>query len=637
MLNFASRIGLTFSIGLVFGTITASSESIVESLEPKQSSAVVMTTPLKIEAVTSGSVCGTSLRPPKQGAEQRTCLGVNPDEVAVNDTVGRVDKFIIGAGILCGVDERGVRCWGARGTFERPIQEILSSGNTSMVRFGHSRVCLPKADKKIHCYSAEQGEWVSEPGGLNRYVRRIPEVEVYGPYSELRDFATRENGICALDGDSLLCEKKSEAGKTAGSGTEAESVENPKTVFQGARAVATIWGTVCVLSDTGLNCQNGTGADAKKYHVAGPWLNATQIFESGYANVCAVDNDEKPMCVRLGDNDGETIDITAPELLEPDIRVLKFRSNRDSQCALTENTTTLKRSFICSSYGKFEPAPFGEKAVDFEVGVEGICVRSESGLVNCFSNGINIESPLPEDGSATFTAGKCRWNRSRFHCASTYASADFSDIKTVIGATRSSAELTLPCVIFENSGGLRSVRCIGSEDRRRSDIPELKPDNVNLVANNDYACAYGAEETACWGSPLGGAATPNLSLAKKIAFGRDFGCAKDQFGFVCWGRDLEARLLAVPQGLTDLDAVEDFAVGSEHVCAISRDKTVNCWGNNRDGQTDVPVLTNPVSIGASGSTTCATSDEGVTCWGRREDALLGQGQRGPLYNSENFD
>jgi hypothetical protein len=601
------------------GTTTPSaSANIVQPLEDKQSSIVVTKTPLKLEAVTSGSLCGTTMTEP----ERRLCLGENSNEISANDTVSKVERFIIGSGNLCGVDERGVRCWATQGTFEKSVQEILASGDSTRARFGNSKICLPQADKTIHCFSPEQGDWItSENGKDNHYVRSIPKVEIYGPYADLRDFRITESGLCLLDGERVICEK------SPNNPNASTNVEVPQTSFKGARGLASIWGTLCVLSDLGLDCVRGSGTDVRKYHVEGSWTSAVRLFESGYDNICGVDKDEQPMCVKLGEKADETTDITPADLLDPSIRVLKFRASGESRCALVEKTSSRERTMLCSTYGKLEPTPLGNDAVDFEVGVDGTCVRNAAGLVSCFRGTSHLPSPLPEDGSKAYTAGQCRWNTSRFHCASMELTTDFSDIKTVIGATSASDDLPLPCVIFENREGLHSVRCFGSAERLVSNAPNLQSDNVKITANYDYACAYGGETTECWGTPLGGVNPPNLSVVKRIIFGRDLGCAKDQFGFVCWGRDLESRGLEVPHGLGDLDSVFDFAVGYEHVCVITREKTIACWGNNRDGQTDVPALTNPISIAASGNTTCATSDEGVTCWGTREGALLGKGQR----------
>lgn len=57
-------------------------------------------------------------------------------------------------------------------------------------------------------------------------------------------------------------------------------------------------------------------------------------------------------------------------------------------------------------------------------------------------------------------------------------------------------------------------------------------------------------------------------------------------------------------------------VGSRHSCVLKADQSVICWGDNGDGQTDVPsglVGVVQVSVGAYHS--CALQSDGVVaCW-----------------------
>ena len=62
---------------------------------------------------------------------------------------------------------------------------------------------------------------------------------------------------------------------------------------------------------------------------------------------------------------------------------------------------------------------------------------------------------------------------------------------------------------------------------------------------------------------------------------------------------------------------KNFSAGGEHTCAII-DGNVNCWGANYFGETDVPVLTNPVKVSTGGQFSCALDDSGVVCWGAGE-------------------
>ncbi|MCC5611035.1 putative Ig domain-containing protein [Nostoc sp. CHAB 5834] len=136
--------------------------------------------------------------------------------------------------------------------------------------------------------------------------------------------------------------------------------------------------------------------------------------------------------------------------------------------------------------------------------------------------------------------------------------------------------------------------------------------------------------------------------AVQVALGQYHTCALTTTGGVkCWGRDNYGQLgndaafadKMVPvdvQGLTS--GVVSISAGSGHVCAVTRDANLKCWGYDGSGQlgdggsfTNSPVPADVVglagkvaSVSAGGYHTCAvTTSGGVKCWG-----YDGQGQLG---------
>lgn len=573
---------------------------------------VVLKTPILIDSLTSKSVCGKTL-----DGKSRLCAGSDSRTQFAGDSVSKLKSFIAGGPHFCGVDERGVRCWQSEGKFEKPIQKILESGDYNRARFSSDRVCVPQKDLTIHCYQPELGRWQDVPGG-NRFVLHRPPMETYGPYADLRDFQILDNELCALDGEAIQCVpfKNLEPDVKV-----TLRVVFPKGPFPGARQMTGAWNSLCVLSDLGLSCSHGREvAEAKYFSVGNEWTKATKLSTFGYDGYCAHSESEQPLCVRY-DSSNETITDAVPEdYKKPEIRIKKFGVDNDRLCALTEEVATGKTSFSCLIYNSVTDIPFMKDVVDFKVTSESVCGIDQNQSVHCVTNNYHRPSPLPEDGSEIRSAGSCRWNDSRFHCSNISTDTQFSDIKKVIAASEAQGD-DHPCIIFENQGGVRSVRCFGSQEALGSQGPVLEPEMEKIVATYGSICLYGGQNIACWGQPIGGEPLPNLNTVQKALFSTDFACAKDQFGFLCWGRDLETRQLNVPQGLGDLDSIQDFAVGESHICALTRDNQVQCWGSNTSGQLEVPALTNPISIAVSGNTTCASSDEGVTCWGHREDSL----------------
>ncbi len=66
---------------------------------------------------------------------------------------------------------------------------------------------------------------------------------------------------------------------------------------------------------------------------------------------------------------------------------------------------------------------------------------------------------------------------------------------------------------------------------------------------------------------------------------------------------------------------QSLTVGQLHLCILNSDG-VKCYGSNKYGQTDVPVLSHPTQVTAGGWHTCALDDNGVKCWGHADDGKL---------------
>lgn len=573
---------------------------------------VVLKTPILIDSLTSKNVCGKTV-----DGKSRLCAGTGLQTQFTGDSVSQFKSFIAGGPHFCGVDERGVRCWQTEGNFEKPIQKILESGAYDRARLTSNRVCVPQKDLTIHCYQPELRRW-QEVSGVNSYVSHRPPMETYGPYADLRDFQLLDNELCALDGEAINCVpfKNLEPDVKV-----TPRVIFPKGPFPGARQITGAWNSLCVLSNAGLSCSHGREAsDAKYFTLADEWTKASRLATFGYDGHCAHSEAGQPLCIRY-DSNKETITDAVPEdFKKPEIRILKFGVDNDRLCALTEEIATGKASFSCLIYSSVTEIPLMKDVVDFKVTSESVCGIDRSQRIHCVTNNYHRPSPLPEDGSEIRSAGSCRWNDSRFHCSNISTDTDFSDIKKVIAASNTDDD-SHPCIIYENQGGVRGVKCFGSQEALGSQGPVLEPEMEKIVATTGSICLYGGQNIACWGMAIGGEPMPNLNSVQKALFSADFACAKDQFGFLCWGRDLESRQLTVPQNLGDIDSIQDFALGEAHICVLTRDNQVQCWGSNSSGQLDVPTLTNPISIAVNGNTTCASSDEGVTCWGYREDSL----------------
>mgnify|MGYP001204756649 CR=1 FL=1 len=56
------------------------------------------------------------------------------------------------------------------------------------------------------------------------------------------------------------------------------------------------------------------------------------------------------------------------------------------------------------------------------------------------------------------------------------------------------------------------------------------------------------------------------------------------------------------------------STGINNICVIE-DVGVVCWGDNSYGQTDVPILQDPIKVSVGSYFICALDVNGVSCWG----------------------
>jgi alpha-tubulin suppressor-like RCC1 family protein len=121
--------------------------------------------------------------------------------------------------------------------------------------------------------------------------------------------------------------------------------------------------------------------------------------------------------------------------------------------------------------------------------------------------------------------------------------------------------------------------------------------------------------------------------------------------FSCWGTNAGGQLgngddtaadQAMPGVLGSLPApLRTIAAGAYHTCALLETGAVMCWGNNDAGACGVPSsapLFHPVAVpalasgviglgaGAGAQHTCAILRDGsVECWGNDDEGQLGSG------------
>ena len=218
------------------------------------------------------------------------------------------------------------------------------------------------------------------------------------------------------------------------------------------------------------------------------------------------------------------------------------------------------------------------------------------------------------------------------------------------------------------------IRCWGNDSRgqlgdgggylQTTPVVATEVANAASVSTLNYAtCIVTTSGAAqCWGrnnyGQLGNNSTTNTitpvsvtGLSQDVAAvtsGDDFACALTTTGGVqCWGRNNYGQLgndsttdSSVPVPVSGLSSgVSAISAVSSHVCALTTEGTVKCWGRNGYGQLGDASTTNrttPVNVQglpsgitavATGSFhSCALTEAGsVLCWGDNSVGQIGDG------------
>jgi alpha-tubulin suppressor-like RCC1 family protein len=174
---------------------------------------------------------------------------------------------------------------------------------------------------------------------------------------------------------------------------------------------------------------------------------------------------------------------------------------------------------------------------------------------------------------------------------------------------------------------------------------------------------YGDQDAEMAGIPSAaerGLVKLGARTAIDISVGEGFTCVVlDDHNARCWGQNNQGQLgqgdilsrgdsdETTPDRIPDIAlgvAISKIRCGYEHVCALTSDQTVLCWGRNDEGQlgygntvnvgaVSPPIDAGAVDLGAAAidlavgkKHTCALLDTSeIKCWGAADDGQLGYG------------
>jgi alpha-tubulin suppressor-like RCC1 family protein len=579
-----------------------------------------------------------------------------------------------------------VRCWGGNydgqlgnGTTTTSNVPVAVSGlsGAAAIATGDNHTCALLANRTVECWGSN-GD--GQLGDGNTTDSDIP-VAVAG-LQGVSAIAAGAGHTCALlSNGTVECWGWNAYGQLGNGNTSNSTAPVTVSGVSGAVAIAAgEEGTCALLSDHTVQCwgyggEGGLGNGTSTYYSATPvavsGLSGAVTIAAGGYHTCALLSDGTGQCWgwningQLGNgtsNNTSTIPVAVNGLSGAVAMTGGYRHT----CALLANGTmqcwgwngqgmlgtgdTTDSSVPVQVVGNVLPA-FGSRQV--AAGYQNACALLSDGTVECWGN---IAGPSSTPVAVSGLSGAVAIAEGGFH-----ACALLSDGTVECWGDNEYGELgngtttysSTPVTVSGLSGG------------------------TAIAAGEDHTCALLSDGTVeCWGDnaygQLGDGTTTQSNTPVAVTGlsgavvaiaagqsdsggalgGEDHTCALLANGTVeCWGYNAYGELgnnsttnSSTPVAVTGLSgAVVAITAGGSHTCALLSGGTVQCWGENADGELGdgtmvnsppygslTPVAVSDLSgvkaIAAGSSVTCALLSDGTAdCWGYNPFGELGNG------------
>ena len=545
------------------------------------------------------------------------------DSPPVGDEPLHFTQVVAGEEHACGLTKSGgVFCWGSNGNDQLGDGSGLDSSTAVPVAGLDSGVVQLAAGGFETCALMEDGSTQCWPQDWESTAPYTPK----GLEGDVTALAGGRWHFCAIVGEQLLCWGSNGDGQLGDGTTDERTDPTPVQGLAGA-PVAVDAGddhTCALLSDGAVQCwgansfgqlgDRGTDSSAVPTAVAGLAGPAVSVA-AGMMHSCAQLEDETVQC--WGYNAGLTADRSTWTLAEP--TTIKELSGANSGLAAGGHTTcsVIDGKVRCvaasNTYGQLgdaaegddtrstEPVDLADAATSVSLGLDFACATLANGEAQCW--GYNQRGQL---GAGSLV---------------------MRDVP-----------MTVPGVVSPTmmaTGGLyvRGFTCTEAND--------------GLFCWGDNAAHQ--LSTDPWyqsGSPLPGHNLP--AAVVQMSAGLQRTCVLLQTGSIqCWGPNFfgdlgngsdessfdPTQVVGLTRGITTLVG------GNRHLCALSDQGRVSCWGDNREGHlgtgdgesANSPVTPEGLESGVtalhgSNAGTCAQMEDGqFLCWGPNNGGALGVG------------
>ena len=555
-----------------------------------------------------------------------------PQPRPVSGLTGVVD-LAAGIDFTCALRSNGgVMCWGSNsyGQLGRSgsgsTVPVAVSGITSATGLtaGYRHACVTLADGSARCWGQNSSGDIGDGTTTNRSTP-VPVAVTGVRFTELA--AGYQQTCGRTDGGRVYCWGSSNWG-SVGNGSAA-GVLYPTPQLLAPTQIATVTSGpmaahTCALRGDGerlcwgWNAQgqigDGTTNNASTPRDTGSVGVPAATLSAGWANTCALQSG----------------------------RLLCWGDNSAGQLGNGTTTSSLSPTPAAQSF---------DRVVALTAGNAHGCLASADGTAWCW--GTNRDGQLGDGTPVTMRPSPSRVS-------------GLTGVVDVVAGSGHSCALT----------GDGKVHCwgdswywqLGFSDNLDSNVPRqvpALPAMTALAAGITHTCGLAIGGGVwCWGDnssgQLGqgnvtGASLParatGLTDAIAIAAGGSHTCAVTADGRTwCWGSNSRGQLgdgtlnsTPYPVAVGSLAAARTVTAGWRHTCAITTSHIIECWGANDQGQLADGTLTDslvpkPVGmkgsppcsrIAAGGRHTCASTTDGLLCWGDNTSGQLGAGTTWP--------
>ncbi len=399
--------------------------------------------------------------------------------------------------------------------------------------------------------------------------------------------------------------------------------------------VALYNGRACAIrSDGGLQCWQAAGVSSLGVLPSGRFMDVAL----GQSHACALRSDGQALC--WGSNaQGQTAVPAATAFVALGV-------GYQHTCGVRENG-----SLVCwgaNPSGQLTVPAGGYTAL--AVGRGHACARDEEGAIRCWGD----EGPgkgalsVPSTGFDRVFAGP------GFACGLTFGNESLGNDIGCVGATTA---MTPPVRQYRDlsfgSTSACGVALDGQIECWGQSLGALpQNERVQSVAVGEaHACALRTSDgtAVCWGENGDGQATPPADVFSTIVSGDRFSCGINSSTgrVICWGQGAAVTSVPPNQYFYDIHAyganicgfaggsskfcwgadaaalqppatiLNNLVVGARHACAIQLGTggRIACWGDNSQGQLQVPTDNGYYKLDAYGDMTCAYNNDGLRCWG----------------------